>query len=88
MNEAIDRVEKVLKDQAKADEAAQRLMKMKGVAERSQPRRSHMSAMAMVTRVAVTSQPIWAWFPESIPVVVNRSWVALPSGVIATFGEC
>jgi len=34
MNEAIDRVEKVLKHQAKADEAAQRLMKMKGVAER------------------------------------------------------
>ena len=34
MNEAIDRVEKVLKGQAKADEAAQRLMKMKGVAER------------------------------------------------------
>jgi len=34
LNEAIDRVEKVLKDQAKADEAAQRLMKMKGVAER------------------------------------------------------
>jgi transposase len=34
MNEAIDRVEKVLKGQAKADEAAQRLMKIKGVAER------------------------------------------------------
>lgn len=34
LNEAIDRVEKVLKGQAKADEAAQRLMKMKGVAER------------------------------------------------------
>ena len=34
MNAAIDRVEKVLKGQAQADEAAQRLMKMKGVAER------------------------------------------------------
>ena len=34
LNEAIDRVEKVLRGQAKADEAAQRLMKMKGVAER------------------------------------------------------
>ena len=34
LNEAIDRVEKVLKGQAKADEVAQRLMKMKGVAER------------------------------------------------------
>ena len=34
LNKAIDRVEKVLRDQAKADEAAQRLMKMKGVAER------------------------------------------------------
>ena len=34
LNEAIDRVEKVLKSQAKADEAAQRLMKIKGVAER------------------------------------------------------
>ena len=34
LNEAIARVEKVLKGQAKADEAAQRLMKMKGVAER------------------------------------------------------
>ena len=34
MNEAIDRIEKVLKGQAKADEAAQRLMKMKGVAEK------------------------------------------------------
>ena len=34
INQAIDRVEKVLKGQAKADEAAQRLMKMKGVAER------------------------------------------------------
>ena len=32
MNEAIDRVEKALKGQAKTDEAAQRLMKMKGVA--------------------------------------------------------
>lgn len=34
MNAAIDRVEKVLKGQAKADEAAQRLMQMKGVAEK------------------------------------------------------
>ena len=34
MNEAIKRVEKAIKAQAKADEAAQRLMKMKGVAER------------------------------------------------------
>jgi transposase len=34
LTEAIDRVENVLKGQAKADEAAQRLMKMKGVAER------------------------------------------------------
>jgi transposase len=34
MNEAIDRVEKVLKGQAKADEAAQRLMQMKGVAHK------------------------------------------------------
>ena len=34
MNEAINRVDKVLKNQAKADEAAQRLMKMKGVVER------------------------------------------------------
>jgi transposase len=34
MNAAIDRIEKVLKGQAKADDAAQRLMKMKGVAER------------------------------------------------------
>jgi transposase len=33
-NEAIDRVEKVLKGQAKADQTAQRLMKIKGVAER------------------------------------------------------
>jgi transposase len=32
MNEAIDRVEEVLKHQAKTDEAAQRLMKIKGVA--------------------------------------------------------
>ena len=34
MNEAINRIEKVLKSQAKADEAAQRLMKMRGVAEK------------------------------------------------------
>jgi len=34
MNAAIDRVEKVLKGQAKADETAQRLMQMKGVAEK------------------------------------------------------
>jgi transposase len=34
MNAAIDRVEKVLKGQAKADEVAQRLMQMKGVAEK------------------------------------------------------
>lgn len=34
MNAAIDRVEKVLKGQAKANEAAQRLMQMKGVAEK------------------------------------------------------
>jgi len=34
MNEAISRVEKVLKAQAKADEAAQRLMAIKGVAEK------------------------------------------------------
>ena len=34
MNAAIDRVEKVLKRQAEADEAAQRLMKMRGVAEK------------------------------------------------------
>jgi len=34
LNEAIDRVEKVLRGQAKSDETAQRLMKMKGVAER------------------------------------------------------
>jgi len=34
MNESIDRIEKVLKGQAKADEAAQRLMQMKGVAEK------------------------------------------------------
>lgn len=34
MNEAINRVDKVLKHQAKADEAAQRLMQMRGVAER------------------------------------------------------
>jgi len=33
-NEAIDRTEKRLKSQARTDEAAQRLMKMKGVAER------------------------------------------------------
>jgi transposase len=34
MNAAIDRVEKVLNDQANADEAAQRLMQMKGVAQK------------------------------------------------------
>jgi len=34
LNEAIDRVEKVLRSQARSDETAQRLMKMKGVAER------------------------------------------------------
>ena len=34
MNEAIDRVEQVLEGQAKADEAAQRLMQMKGVAHK------------------------------------------------------
>ena len=70
MNEAIDRVEKVLKGQAKADEAAQRLMKIKGVAQRIAT-----ATMAMVTRMAVTSQRIWAWFPKSIPVVVNRDSV-------------
>jgi len=34
MNEAINRIETVLKGQAKADEAAQRLMKVKGVADK------------------------------------------------------
>jgi len=34
MNESIGRIEKVLKGQARADEAAQRLMQMKGVAEK------------------------------------------------------
>ena len=34
INQAIDRVENVLKGQAKADEAAQRLMKIKGVAHK------------------------------------------------------